>query len=323
MTLPLLSVQSLSKYYPIEEGFHSFWAGEGKFLAVDNVSFNIEAGETLSIIGESGCGKTTLAKMLVRLVEPQGGSIIFKGNDLLQLSHKKMRKMRREIQMIFQDPYGSLNPRLTVQQIIGEGLEIHGLFNRTERAAIIKLILEEVGLNPRDKDRYPREFSGGQRQRVTIARALVLRPSLIIADEPVSALDISIKSQIVNLLLESQEKYKFSTLFISHDLTLVRQFSSRVAIMYLGRIVEMARTSQLFENPLHIYTQALMSAVPQFFSDIKMERFTLKGEAPSLTNPPSGCHFHPRCFKAKSICKRERPELKLVEHNHYIACHLL
>lgn len=322
MTLPFLSVQSLTKYYPMKEGFHRSRAGEGKLLAVDNVSFDIEAGETLSIIGESGCGKTTLAKMVVRLLEPQGGRIIFKGNDLLQLSQKNMRKVRREIQMIFQDPYASLNPRLTVEQIIGEGLEINESFNRTKRTAIIKHILKEVGLNARDVDRYPREFSGGQRQRVNIARALVLRPSLIIADEPVSALDVSIKYQIINLLLEAQAKYKFSNLFISHDLTLVRKFSSRVAIMYLGRIIEMAPTRKLFENPLHIYTRALISAVPQPFSDSNKEPFTLKGEVPSPTNPPTGCHFHPRCSQSKNKCKRERPELKPVGDNHYIACHL-
>ena len=322
MDSSLLSVQSLTKYYSIKEGFHQAKNREGKVLAVDDVSFDIGIGETLSIVGESGCGKTTLAKLVVRLLEPHEGKIFFKGIDLLGLNSKEMRKIRKEIQMIFQDPYASLNPRLTVGEIIGEGLEINSKFSKTQRTSVIKLLLNEVGLNPKDTDRYPREFSGGQRQRINIARALVLRPSLIIADEPVSALDLSIKSQIINLLMESQSKYKFSYLFISHDLNLVKHFSSRSVIMYLGRIVEMAETRELFENPLHIYTRALISAAPRPYPQSSMDRFILKGEVPSPSNPPSGCHFHPRCPLVKNICKRERPLLKQVSDNHFLACHL-
>lgn len=318
----LLSVQSVTKYYSMKEEFHRGKNSVGKVLAVDNVSFEMSAGETLSIIGESGCGKTTLAKLVVRLLQPQEGKIIFRGSNLLELNSQEMRKIRKEIQMIFQDPYASLNPRLTVGEIIGEGLEINGGFSKTQRTAVIKLIMSEVGLNPRDTGRYPREFSGGQRQRISIARALVLRPSLIIADEPVSALDLSIKSQILNLLMESQLKYKYSYLFISHDLNLVKYFSSRSIIMYLGRIVEMAETRELFENPLHIYTRSLISAVPQPFPGRSRDRFILKGEFPSPSNPPPGCHFHPRCPQAKKICKREKPQLKQVSDNHFLACHL-
>ncbi len=324
MDLPLLSVQSITKYYSMKEEFHQKRKriGQGNVLAVDHVSFELRTGETLSIIGESGCGKTTLGKLIVRLLEPQEGKIIFKGTDILGLNNRGMRKIRRDIQMIFQDPYASLNPRLTVGEIIGEGLEINNIHNRAQKNALIKLILKEVGMSPGDSEKYPREFSGGQRQRINIARALVLRPSLIIADEPVSALDLSIKSQIMNLLMESQQKYNFSYLLISHDLNLVKHFSSRTAIMYLGRIVEMADTQKLFKEPLHIYTRALISSAPRPYPLSRGEKFILTGEVPSPSDPPSGCHFHPRCPQAKNICRKERPVLKRVSQNHFLACHL-
>jgi oligopeptide transport system ATP-binding protein len=273
-------------------------------------------------VGESGCGKSTTGRMLLRLLEPSEGNVFFEGKNVLGLSLNEMRKMRREMQMVFQDPFASLNPRHTVEKILEEPLIVHGMKDSKERKKRVKELLEVVGLNSYHAKRYPHQFSGGQRQRIGIARALAVNPKLIIADEPVSALDVSIQSQVLNLLQDLQKEFGLTYLFIAHDLGVVRHISDRVGVMYLGRIVELADSEPLYDNPLHPYTQALLSAVPVPDVEIKKERIILKGDVPSPSNPPKGCAFHTRCPQAMDVCSARRPEFKEVEKGHYVACHL-
>lgn len=316
----LLEVKDLSKHFPIKSGVMQKQVGSVK--AVDGVSFNLLKGETLGIVGESGCGKSTTGRMLMRLIEPTNGQIIFEDKDLMKLSNVEMRKMRKDIQMIFQDPYASLNPRHTVEQIIEEPLIVHNLGNKAERKKRVKELLDIVGLNSYHAGRYPHQFSGGQRQRVGIARALAVNPKLIIADEPVSALDVSIQSQVLNLLEDLQKEFDLTYLFIAHDLGVVRHISNRVAVMYLGRIVEITESQKLYDHPKHPYTEALLSAVPIADPSVQMERIILGGDVPSPSNPPSGCPFHTRCPKAMSVCKEVVPQLQEVEQRHFASCHL-
>ncbi len=320
MTHYLLEVQNLAKYFPIKRGI--FRRTVGFVKAVDQVSFRIKKGETFGLVGESGCGKSTTGRMILRLLEPTDGKILFEGEDITQYGKKKMRKIRRNLQMIFQDPYASLNPQMTVGQIVSEPLKVHRLYDAEEQKEMVKELLETVGLNHHWRERYPHEFSGGQRQRIGIARALALRPKLIVADEPVSALDVSIQAQVVNLLADLQEKFQLTYIFIAHDLSVVKQISDRVGVMYLGRMVEIAPKKSLYRNPRHPYTEALLSAVPIPNPQVKRERIILQGELPSPANPPKGCAFHPRCPKVMKICKEVRPELIEWEEEHFVSCHL-
>ena len=295
----------------------------GHVRAVDGVSFAIMPGETLGLVGESGCGKSTVGRTLLKLLEPSGGSIHFKGKDITALTGQEMMPYRQRMQMIYQDPYASLNPRMSSRDIVGEPFEIHGIGSGSDRRERVAALFERVGLRAELMNSFPHEFSGGQRQRIGIARALALNPELIVGDEPVSALDVSIQAQIINLLMELQEQYKLSYLFVAHDLAVVAHISHRVAVMYLGRIVEMTDKSQLFEMPLHPYTEALLSAVPiPRASARKRERIILRGDVPSPINPPSGCHFHTRCPYAYARCKAEAPALRQVTPAHWAACHL-
>ncbi len=315
----LLEVKNLKKYYPITGGLFARQIGEVK--AVDGVSFYIKEGETLGLAGESGCGKSTLGRVILRLEEPTEGEVTYRGINITKLSRKELRGLRKEIQIIFQDPQSSLDPRMTVNQSIGEALLIHGMKDETERAQRVVEILERVELEARHAWHYPHEFSSGQRQRIGIGRALVVNPRLIIADEPVSALDVSIQAQILNLMLDLQDEFGLAYLLIAHDLSVIRQVSHRVAIMYLGKIVELAEKNELFQNPLHPYTEALLSAVP----DIKgrgKTRILLPGSVPSPLNPPAGCHFHTRCHRVLPICPQEEPLFKDVGTGHLVACHL-
>lgn len=320
----LVVVRDLKKYFPVRR---SLWerlrGGSAWVRAVDGVSFAIRAGETLSLVGESGCGKTTTGRCLLRLIEPTSGEIFFEGVDLRRLSGKQLRAQRRQMQIIFQDPYASLNPRMTVGEILEEPLRIHRVGTPRERRARVREVLQEVGLSADALDRYPHEFSGGQRQRIGIARALALRPKFIVADEPVSALDVSIQAQIVNLLENLQQKYGLTYLFISHGLALVRYISERVGVMYLGKLVEIAPTEALYRHPLHPYTQALLRAVPEPDPDARRERVPLRGELPSPAHPPSGCRFHTRCPLAQAECREAEPELREVEPGHFVACFLV
>ncbi len=316
----LLEVKDLQKHFPIKSGVLQKQTGAVK--AVDGVSFSLHKGETLGIVGESGCGKSTTGRMVMRLLEPTGGKIIFEDRDLMTLSNSEMRKMRKDIQMVFQDPFASLNPRHTVEQIIEEPLIVHGLGNRQERKKRVRELLEIVGLNSYHAKRYPHQFSGGQRQRIGIARALAVKPKLIIADEPVSALDVSIQSQVLNLLEDLQKEFGLTYLFIAHDLGVVRHISDRVGVMYLGRIVELTDSDRLYESPKHPYTEALLSSVPIPDPEYSQERIILSGDVPSPSNPPSGCPFHTRCPKAMDICKQVVPTLQEVEQGHFTACHL-
>ncbi|WP_062238529.1 ABC transporter ATP-binding protein [Fictibacillus sp. FJAT-27399] len=320
MTEPLVKVENLKKHFPIKGGVLGKTVGEVK--AVDGVSFTIQKGETLGLVGESGCGKSTTGRMLLRLLEPSDGKIYFEGQDVTALSSNAMRKMRREMQMVFQDPFASLNPRHTVEKILEEPLIVHGVKDAKERKRRVKELLEVVGLSSYHAKRYPHQFSGGQRQRIGIARALAVNPKLIIADEPVSALDVSIQSQVLNLLQDLQEEFGLTYLFIAHDLGVVRHISDRVGVMYLGRIVELSDSEQLYDNPMHPYTQALLSAVPIPDFEVKKERIILKGDVPSPSNPPKGCAFHTRCPQAMDVCAAERPVFKEAEKGHYVACHL-
>jgi len=316
----LLKVDNLVKYFPINAGLLK---KPTKFVkAVDGVSFFIRRGETLGLVGESGCGKTTTGRTILRLHEPTKGSIIFDGVDLRKLKAEQLRKQRKEMSIIFQDPYSSLNPRMTVGEIVGEPLLVHGMNNLAERAKKVRAIFEEVGLAQYHYRRYPHEFSGGQRQRIGIARAIISNPKLIVCDEPVSALDVSIQSQILNLLKEIQQRYGLTYLFIAHNLSVVKHISDRVGVMYLGKMVELTASNELYKHPLHPYTQALLSAIPHANPDIKMERVRLTGDVPSPINPPSGCRFHPRCHVAVDQCKVEDPEWREVRPDHYVACHL-
>jgi oligopeptide/dipeptide ABC transporter ATP-binding protein len=316
----LLEVKSLKKYFPIRSAILNRTISYVK--AVDDVSFKVEEGETLGIVGESGCGKSTTARTTLRLIEPTGGEVIFLGKKLSDLKGNDLRKIRRDMQIVFQDPYASLNPRMTIGSILEEPLKIHGLRSKSERMERVKELLEIVGLNKHHYGRYPHEFSGGQRQRIGIARALITKPKLIVADEPVSALDVSIQSQILNLMKDLQKQFKLTYIFISHDLSVVRHISDRVGVMYLGRMIELAPKHELYENPQHPYTQALLSAVPHPNPRKIRERIILSGDVPSPANPPAGCAFHTRCHACMEICKIERPTFKQISDGHWIACHL-
>lgn len=318
----LLEVNNLKKYFPVKAGVFRKTVGHVK--AVDDISFYIKEGETLGLVGESGCGKSTTGATILRLEEATDGEVIFEGKDVLSLNKKDLREMRKEMQIIFQDPYASLNPRMTVADIVGEPLDIHNLVkDKKERNEKVKELLDSVGLTPEHMNRYPHEFSGGQRQRIGVARALAVDPKLIIADEPVSALDVSIQAQVINLLQDLQNEYGLTYLFIAHDLSVVKHISDRVAVMYLGKIVEMTDKKDLYDNPLHPYTQSLLSAIPIPDPTFKKERVILEGDVPSPVNPPSGCRFHPRCPKAMDICSQVEPEFKEYDKGHYAACHLL
>ncbi|RXT04334.1 ABC transporter ATP-binding protein [Ammoniphilus sp. CFH 90114] len=316
----LLEVNHLKKYFELRGGLLNKVTGYVK--AVDDVSFHVKRGETLGIVGESGCGKSTAGRTILRLLEPTEGQILFEGKDLRLLSREEMRRMRKEIQMVFQDPFASLNPRLKIKDIIAEPLLAHHLATKENVEEKVYQILQVCGLRPEQAERYPHEFSGGQRQRIGIARSLVLRPKLIIADEPVSALDVSIQSQILNLLQDLQEQFELTYIFISHDLSVVRHISNRVGVMYLGRMVEMGPTENMYSEPLHPYTQALLSAVPVANPLEKKERIILSGDVPSPANPPAGCAFAPRCPKVLEVCKSVRPELEYVSEDYQVACHL-
>ncbi len=320
---PLIQVRNLKKYFPITRGL-IFQRHIGDVRAVDDVSFDIDRGETLGLVGETGCGKTTVGRTLLRLYEPTAGQIIFDGVDLTRARGRQLRQMRRRMQVIFQDPYASLNPRMTVGAIIGEPLEVHGVATGKEKRERVQELLELVGLNPYFVNRYPHEFSGGQRQRIGIARALALNPDLIVCDEPISSLDVSIQAQVVNLLEELQERMGLTYLFIAHDLSMVRHISDRMAVMYLGKIVELADRDEIYLNPLHPYTQALMSAVPVPDPEVeeRRRRIILKGEIPSPANPPKGCNFSTRCPKAEERCREEEPPYKEVKPGHWVACFL-
>ncbi len=315
----LLEVCDLRKHFPVRTGV--FNSRTLQLRAVDGVSFAVDRGETLAIVGESGCGKSTLGRLILRLLEPTQGTIRFAGDDLLALSPQELRRKRRQMQMIFQDPFGSLNPRMRVGEIVGEGLEIHGLARGVARKARVMGLLDRVGLRPDAHDRYPHEFSGGQRQRIGIARALAVEPRLIVADEPVSALDVSIQAQIINLLQDLQEDMGLTYIFIAHDLRVVEHISHRVAIMYLGRIVEMAGSVELYARPRHPYTRALLSAIPAPDAATRRDRIVLAGDVPSPIHPPAGCPFHPRCASAEERCRREEPQLT-GSSSHEVACHV-
>ena len=317
--MALVEVRNLVKHF--ERGGGLF-REKSIVRAVDDVSFSVDEGETFALVGESGSGKSTTGRCMLRLVEPTSGEVTFRGENVLAFSSARMRAARRDMQMVFQDPYSSLNPRMRVETIVAEPLVIHRIGTTAERASRVAELLAHVGLDPELRRRYPHEFSGGQRQRIGLARALALNPSLIIADEPVSALDVSIQAQVVNLLEDLREKFRLTYLFIAHDLSVVRHLCQRVAVMYLGRIVELAESDELFDNPLHPYTQALLSAVPVPDPRVEAQRQfrPAKGEIPSPINPPSGCVFHPRCPMAVDNCKKARPELREMKPGHWVAC---
>ncbi|MBI5034748.1 MAG: dipeptide ABC transporter ATP-binding protein [Chloroflexi bacterium] len=320
----LLDVKNLRKFFPIRRGVLQKVVGHVR--AVDDVTFYINQGETLSLVGESGCGKTTTSRCILRAIDPSAGTVHFRaedGNvmDVASLPRGKLQPLRRQMQMIFQDPFSSLNPRMTLLDIVGEPLLVHGEKNESKRTERVAELLRMVGLRPEYMRRYPHAFSGGQRQRIGIARALALNPRLVVADEPVSALDVSVQAQILNLMLELQEKLGLTYLFVAHDLSVVKHISERVAVMYVGRIVEMAPTKALFYAPRHPYTEALMSAVPKPDPRLRSERIVLQGEVADPANPPSGCYFHPRCRYAQDVCKEITPTLEEIAPKHFVACH--
>ncbi|WP_029453008.1 ABC transporter ATP-binding protein [Clostridium algidicarnis] len=318
----LLEVNNLTKFFPVKKG--SFLGSKSYVKAVDRVSFKINRGETLGLVGESGCGKTTLGRTAVRLYDTTAGEIIYKGVDLAKYSQKQMLPYRRKLQMIFQDPYASLDSRMTVGDIIGEAIDIHNLGKGKERLDKIRSLLDKVGLNGDHISRYPHEFSGGQRQRIGIARALAVEPEFIVCDEPISALDVSIQAQVVNMLEDLQQDLGLTYLFIAHDLSMVKHISNNIGVMYLGRLVEVGESNELYDHPLHPYTQALLSAIPipDPEASAAQRRIVLKGEIPSPIDPPPGCRFKGRCKYAKPICSEEDPDLKEVQNNHFVACHL-
>lgn len=322
MSENLLEVRGLTKFFPIKGGFLS--RNVGQVHAVDRVSFTLKHGQTIGLVGESGCGKSTLGRTILRLYEPTAGEVLFEGEDIAKLSTEAMRKRRRDMQIIFQDPFSSLNPRMTVGAILADPFIIHGTAARSELNAKVEELLKTVGLPTDAGNRYPHEFSGGQRQRIGIARALALQPKLIVADEPVSALDVSIQSQILNLLADLKEKFGLSYIFIAHDLAVIEHISDVVAVMYLGRIVEHAAATDLYKNPRHPYTKALISAIPEPDVNVKKYRQILKGDVPSPISPPAGCHFHPRCPIATDRCKTEVPQLRNMggpSAPHLVSCH--
>jgi oligopeptide transport system ATP-binding protein len=318
--MALLEVTDLKMFFPLQKGLFSKTVGQVR--AVDGVTFSLEAGETLGLVGESGCGKTTVSRSLLRLIEPTSGSVRFDGVDILKLDAKQLRKMRAKLQIVFQDPFSSLNPRMTIENIIAEPLRNHQKTTRHELKETVAFLMEKVGLLPEQARRYPHEFSGGQRQRIGIARALALNPKVIICDEPVSALDVSIQAQVINLLVRLQEELGLSYLFIAHDLSVVEHISNRVAVMYLGRIVEMTTDQELYRHPQHPYTQALLSAVPIPDPEIRREQILLKGDVPSSLMAPSGCPFHPRCHEVTRCCLDQEPIYKDIGNDHWVACHL-
>jgi oligopeptide/dipeptide ABC transporter ATP-binding protein len=317
---PLIEVRSVKKYFPIRKGL--LQRETGRVHAVDDVTFAVREGETLGLVGESGCGKSTLGRTIVRLLEPTDGAVVFEGRDISKLGPRALRPLRREMQMVFQDPYASLNPRKRVGSIIGTPMKIHRV-DRSERRQRVQELLETVGLSPEHYNRFPHEFSGGQRQRIGVARALALRPKLIVADEPVSALDVSIQSQMLNLLDDLQKEFRLTYIFIAHDLGVVRHVSNRIAVMYLGKLVELAPAEELYQRPIMPYTEALLSAVPIPDPDLseKRERIVLEGDVPSPINPPSGCRFHPRCRYMTDICREIEPPLTDYGNGHLAACH--
>ncbi|HLR24152.1 MAG TPA: dipeptide ABC transporter ATP-binding protein [Pseudogracilibacillus sp.] len=320
MTKPLLKVNNLKKHFPVHGGILGKTVGHVK--AVNDVSFQVNEGETLGIVGESGCGKSTTGRMLVRLLEATDGSIEFDGKELTTLSSGEMRKIRKDIQMVFQDPYASLNPRHTIEKILSEPLVVHGVKGEKERKRQVHEFLKIVGLNAQHAKRYPHQFSGGQRQRIGIARALMTNPKLIIADEPVSALDVSIQAQVLNLMQDLQKQFNLTYIFIAHDLGVVRHISDRIGVMYLGKMVEMSDAEKLYQEPLHPYTQALLSAVPVPDPEFDKDETVLEGDMPSPVDPPSGCAFHTRCPFKMDVCTKEIPEYREVKDGHYVACHL-
>ncbi len=319
--IPILSVRKLKKYFPIKKGVFRKVVGHVK--AVDDISFDIYAGETFGLVGESGCGKTTTGMNILRLQKPTEGHIFFNDVDMAKMSQAQIKAHRKDIQVIFQDPYSSLDPRMKIKDIVAEGLKIHHIgANKEERYKMVEEILEKVGIRKEMMDRFPHEFSGGQRQRIGIARALVLRPKLIVCDEAVSALDVSIQAQVINLLEDIQEEFNLTYIFIAHDLSVVKHISDRIGVMYLGKMMELADKNVLFKKPMHPYTKALISAVPIPDPDNKSKRILLEGDVPSPANPPSGCRFHTRCRYAKPICSQEEPKLVEIEKDHFVACHL-
>lgn len=317
--LPVLEVQGLEQHFSIRRGL--FGREAGRVRAVDGVSFAIDAGKTLSLVGESGCGKTTVGRSVLRLLEPSGGTVKLGGRDITHLDEVSLRPVRRQMQIVFQDPFSSLNPRMAAGDIVGELLHVHGVAQGQERTNLVAQLFEKVGLRPEQMRNLPHQFSGGQRQRISIARALVLNPELIVLDEPVSALDVSIQAQIINLLVELQQSSGISYLFISHSIAVVEHVSHHVAVMYLGRIVEYARNRDLFDTPLHPYTEALLAAVPTLDPSARRAPRVLEGEVPSPINPPTGCHFHLRCPYAEVRCRAEVPLLREVKAGHLVACH--
>ncbi|MCR4940521.1 MAG: ABC transporter ATP-binding protein [Treponemataceae bacterium] len=316
----ILEVSHLKKYFPIKGGF--FGGVTGNVKAVDDVSFSIKRGTTMGLVGESGCGKSTTGRSILRLIGKTSGDILFNGKEVYAANKKELRELRTKMQIIFQDPYSSLSPRMPIGEIIGEAVREHGIVPVSEYNDYLSGIMKDCGLMEYYKDRYPHEFSGGQRQRICIARALALNPEFIVCDEPVSALDVSIQAQIINLLWELQEKRKLTYLFISHDLSVVEHISDTVGVMYLGGLVETGATNDIFENPLHPYTQALFSAIPVPDPDLKKDRIILQGDIPSPANPPAGCKFHTRCSKCMKICKEVAPETKDMGNGHFVRCHL-
>ena len=318
----LLSVQDLKKYFPVKDGI-IFSRTVGNVHAVDGLTFDIYKGETLGLVGESGCGKSTTGRTILQLQRATSGKVIFNGQDLTQLKGNELRAVRKDLQIIFQDPYASLDPRMTVAQLIGEPMRIHNINSGEARTKRVKELMELVGLNPAFINRFPHEFSGGQRQRIGIARALALEPKMVVCDEPISALDVSVQAQVVNLLEDLQSQMGLTYLFIAHDLSMVRHISNRIGVMYLGVIVELADRNELYDEPLHPYTQALLSAVPypDPFVEETRQRIILEGDVPSPINPPSGCRFRTRCRFAKDICAKERPEFKEYKPGHFAACH--
>lgn len=317
----ILQVKNLKKYFPIEK---TLFGKPITFLkAVDDVTFNVERGKTIGIIGESGCGKTTLGRTVLKLYEPDGGQIIYDGDDITNLNRSQMMKYRTKIQLIFQDPYSSLPPRMTIGNIISEAVKVHNIVPKEEVSGYVKEMMIKCGLKPQYYDRYPHEFSGGQRQRICIARALAVKPELVICDEPVSALDVSIQAQIINLLKELQNTMGLTYVFISHDLSVVKYITDKILVMYLGNTMELGNTDVIFKNPLHPYTKALFSAVPVPNPDVKMHRIILEGDIPSPANPPKGCKFHTRCKDCMNVCRFKTPEYIEAEPDHFVACHLL